>query len=109
MTRPSMQLALRRIEEARNDRWERLGPIDHDPEWWVTLLVREMGDVAHEVMRYRTEKGWGGKDVLQMLTRELAETAAVCVAMMEAIDAEYKKLDGPRIREFQQVTIEDGS
>jgi NTP pyrophosphatase (non-canonical NTP hydrolase) len=105
MSRADMRLALQRIEEARNDQWAKWGPQDHDLPVWMTILSEEVGEVAKEILGYRSISHINGKDFLVNITHELAQTAAVCVAMMEAVQVEYRKLDGPRIGEFKQVVM----
>lgn len=100
-----MQKALRRVEEARNDAWEKWGHQNHDLSTWMVVITEELGEAAQELLRYRGRTALDGKDALQSLTYELAQTGAMCVAMMEAVDAEYAKLDGPWLREFQQVVM----
>ena len=104
-----MAKAMRRIEEARNDAWEKWGYQDHDLSIWMVVITEELGEAAQELLHYRMKTGIDGKDSLQKLAFELAQTGAMCVAMMEAVDAEYRKLDGPRIRDFQQTDLADVS
>lgn len=102
-----MQKALRRVEEARNDAWEKWGYQDHDLSTWMVVITEELGEAAQELMTYRLRTGIDGRNQLLKLTYELAQTGAMCVAMMEAVDAEYAKLEGPWIREFQQVVMSE--
>jgi len=56
-------------------------------EWWA-ILSEEYGEVAHEVTDYHFETHKATRGVyLNLMRAELIQTAAVCVAMIEAIDA----------------------
>ncbi len=76
-------------ERARQDKlW---GTQNHAPIVWSAILSEETGEVAKEAMT----DFFGGptsKEVLARYRTELVQTAAVCVAAVEALDRQTKNL-----------------
>ncbi len=63
-----------KAERARQDaKW---GEQDHDDLYWLGILMEEVGELAKSIIENDPKNG----------AKELIQSAAVCVAWMEAID-----------------------
>lgn len=69
----------------------------HGLEVWLAILTEEVGEVAQALLQLRAERQAGrSPDVragLQELEVELTHTAAVAVAMLEAVKGELADLE----------------
>ncbi len=69
---------------AQEQKW---GQQNHEPARYLAILAEEFGEVAKEVVEFT----WAGdpevrRQRLQNMRKELIQTAAVAVAMVEALD-----------------------
>jgi hypothetical protein len=62
-------------ERARQD--QKWGQQNHDDPLWLAILAEEFGEVAKDVVENQVAAG---------VREELIQTAAVCIAWVEAID-----------------------
>jgi hypothetical protein len=105
MNRASTQTAMRRIEEARNDRYEIFGHEDQSLREWIADLAEAFGNLATDANFYHQKSVFNRKDLLHAITADAATVGAICAAVMEQCEVMIEGLNGPRIREFQQVAI----
>lgn len=79
----------RAIEDERMRQNAKWGPQDHDDPKWLAIVTEELGEVAKEVNELTPAAGpmsAPGKILEINLRKELIQTAASCVAWLEAID-----------------------
>lgn len=84
------------IAAEREKQFRKWGEQDHDLPTWVAILTEELGEFAKEVVDYtcmnpeKQDSGRSFKDVqyerLSNIRKELIQTAAVAVQIVEAID-----------------------
>ena len=76
-----------RAERVRKD--EKWGEQDHDPCYWITILIEEVGEAARAVL-----EGYCSGSELGRLTSELVQVAGVAIAFLESLDRrEIKRRD----------------
>lgn len=64
------------VERVRQDiKW---GPQHHSPEWWLAILMEEVGELAETILH-----GQFGGPQAKNRGKELVQVAAVALAMME--------------------------
>jgi len=64
------------VLDERKSQHFKWGEQTHSPESWLTVLVEEVGEVAHAI----------NEGYVLGYREELIQTAAVCVAMVESLD-----------------------
>lgn len=75
-------------ERIRQDaKW---GQQAHPPEWWLAILVEEVGEVAQEILGLKFGDVSGAKGDLRL---ELLQVAAVAVGAIEVLDYGSSGLD----------------
>ncbi len=74
------------IDIERNAQDHKWGEQNHTPALWLAILTEEVGEVAKEAQ----EMAFNGKSSYDYKT-ELVQVAAVCVAMLEAIDRTHQQ------------------
>ena len=81
-------LVLKAIEKERDRQDTKWGVQDHTDEWWLAILMEEVGELAEAILH--AEFG-GNKD--KNIHKEAVQCAAVCIAMLECINrrAEEKR------------------
>lgn len=76
-------IAQERIQQDR--KW---GIQNHSPMTWIGILAEEFGEAAKEVNEFTFRDKSSGRKA--MLRKELIQTAAVAVAMIECLDRSRK-------------------
>ena len=64
------------IKSERKRQDEKWGEQNHDPLYWISILVEEVGEAAKEVLENKFSN----------YRKELVQCAAVCVAAIESFD-----------------------
>jgi NTP pyrophosphatase (non-canonical NTP hydrolase) len=80
---PHTFAVLRDVAAERQRQDQKWGPQDHPPEWWLAILVEEVGEAAQEVLGLRygdAAKAHGD------LRSEFLHVAAVAVSAIERLD-----------------------
>lgn len=78
-----IEVAEERIRQ--NKKW---GEQNHAPDFWMSILGEEYGEVCKEVQRMR----FNGKSP-DDFCKELVQTAAVCVAILECVDRDKDSMN----------------
>ena len=70
-------------ERKRQD--EKWGIQNHPPEWWLAILMEEVGELSQAIIETRFDNGTdlGGVDNIK---KEAVHCCAVALAMVECID-----------------------
>ncbi len=79
---------------SQDDKW---GIQEHTDEWWLTILMEEVGELSREILEIKFGDGDHEK-----LVNELIQVAAVAKAWLEC-----KKRDGIGICKFHMVQNEN--
>lgn len=74
------------IERVRQD--QKWGVQRHGFPVWLTVLMEEVGELAHETLLFRERSGHAAleRESLELMRAEAVQVAAVAVAMIEQID-----------------------
>ena len=64
------------IKSERRRQDEKWGEQNHEPLYWISILVEEVGEAAKEVLENKYSN----------YRKELVQCAAVCVAAIESLD-----------------------
>lgn len=67
-----------RERDAQDGKW---GEQNHPPEWYLAILVEEVGELAQAIVQAQHEEGDPKR-----IRRELVQVAAVALAMLECCD-----------------------
>lgn len=61
---------------------------NHSPEFWLTILTEEVGEVAKEICNYHSHKDNedSGRQQIRWMRGELIQVSAVAVAFIESLD-----------------------
>jgi len=78
-TRPIRHLVLAICNERNRQDWK-WGEQDHPDEWWLPILVEEIGEVAEAMLE--VQFGAGGHDDVR---KEVIEACAVALAWLECM------------------------
>lgn len=75
-----------RVERDRQD--EKWGEQNHDPEWWLAILMEEVGELAQCVLEAHFSNGPNGTHLATPanVRQEAVHCAAVALAMIESLD-----------------------
>lgn len=74
--------------ERQNQLW---GVQRHDYNWWMSILMEEVGEAAEEINNYNFSDGPlsdVGREALFNLRKEMTQVAAVAVAIVEHLEEE---------------------
>jgi len=77
--------AARSIDQERARQDEMWGVQNHPPEWWLVILMEEVGELAQAIVETHFDNGsdLGG---VANIRKEAVQCAAVAMAMIECID-----------------------
>lgn len=77
--------AARSIDEERDRQDAKWGVQNHTPEWWLAILMEEVGELAQAILETHFDNGTdlGGTANIR---KEAVQCAAVAMAMIECID-----------------------
>ena len=70
---------------AQDDKW---GVQNHTPEWWLAILMEEVGELAQAILETHFDNGPGASHLRGMarIRNEAVQSCAVALAMIECID-----------------------
>ena len=75
------------IINERKKQDEKWGEQNHEPIHYFCILAEEIGEVAKEVTEWKAANTPLGRDIrVSLMRKELIQSAAVCVAFVEALD-----------------------
>ncbi len=80
-----MQKILEEIAKERKRQDEKWGEQNHSPIEWIAILTEEVGEISKEALEFHF-KHKKPKKSLANYRKELIQTAAVTVAMLESLD-----------------------
>lgn len=74
------------LERQRQD--EKWGVQNHEPEWWLTILMEEVGELAQAILETHFDKNPEHltKGGIMNIRKEAVQCAAVAMALIECID-----------------------
>ncbi len=80
------------IKTERQRQIDKWGVQRHSPIEWCAILGEEVGEVNKEALEHHFVKFYGN-NTLHNYRKELIQVAAVCVAMIESLEAnDYEQL-----------------
>ena len=79
-----MKQILVEIDHERSRQDKKWGIQNHCPEFWLTILMEEVGEAARSALGIRFSNGI--QDAYALYRKELIHVAAVAVAMIESYD-----------------------
>lgn len=76
------------VAEERLRQDSKWGEQNHDPEWWLAILMEEVGELAQAVLETHFDNGVDAraKGGVENIRKEAVQCAAVALAMVEYID-----------------------
>jgi NTP pyrophosphatase (non-canonical NTP hydrolase) len=82
---PSAVTAAKSIAEERDRQNAKWGVQNYTPEWWLAILMEEVGELAQAILETHFDNGTdlGGIDNIRT---EAVHSAAVAMALVECID-----------------------
>lgn len=75
---PAQEAAVRDVLAERKRQFEKWGKQHHSPEWWLAILMEEVGELAECILHGK----FGGPEAANR-GKELVQVAAVALAMIE--------------------------
>ncbi len=89
-----MEIIVDEIKAERRRQDEKWGEQNHNPEWWMVILMEEVGEASETIL----EAKFGDRS-LDKYRQEMIQVAAVALAAIESFDrnnnVEFKKRGGP--------------
>jgi NTP pyrophosphatase (non-canonical NTP hydrolase) len=79
-----MKEIIEEIIEERKNQEAKWGEQNHSPDYWMVILMEEVGEACHEICGKFTD--------LQAYRKELVQVAAVAVAALESFDRQLCEL-----------------
>ena len=77
--------AARSIDEERDRQDAKWGVQNHTPEWWLAILMEEVGELAQAILETHFDNGTNLGGTVN-IRNEAVQCAAVAMAMIECID-----------------------
>jgi NTP pyrophosphatase (non-canonical NTP hydrolase) len=74
---------IRKERQKQDDKW---GEQNHKPIEWVAILTEEVGEVSKAALEAHFKQHFWDIEKLSEYRKELLQTAAVAVAMVESLD-----------------------
>mgnify|MGYP001574542261 CR=1 FL=1 len=80
--------AARSIDDERDRQDAKWGVQNHAPEWWLAILMEEVGELAQAILESHFDNGVDArkKGGLPNIRKEAIQCAAVAVALVECLD-----------------------
>lgn len=91
-TKQTKDWAARSIDKERERQDAKWGVQNHTSEWWLAILVEEVGELAQVILETHFDNGPAAAHLrgLDKIRHEAVECAAVAKALVECIDRNSK-------------------
>ncbi len=91
------------VARERRRQIEKWGIQHHSPEWWLTILSEEVGELAKEILELKFEKGSADS-----MRSELVQVAAVALSWLADLDGRLIVGADARLRrQYPEVLVPD--
>lgn len=80
------QLIFDLIDDERIKQDDKWGEQNHDPFLWCSILGEEVGEVSRAALNIKFNESFTRTQKLDHYKKELIQTAAVCIAMIECLE-----------------------
>ncbi len=89
----NMTSAAASVDEERRRQDDKWGVQNHSPEWWLAILMEEVGELSQTILETHFDNGPEAAHLrgIDKIRNEAVQAAAVAMAMIECIDRNSKQ------------------